>query len=435
VGDPNICEPSASSPVGAVDAVGDGSERVVSANAQAYLAQSPAGRAEAIAQLSALLAATHAELLDVAYAAEIAGDWSHDGATGVVPWLVGQIGVANPTAREWVRVADALQDLPSLRATYAAGALSWDQVRHATKFATSVDDDELARLLPGYSANQIALMARQRRPIPDSEHRDAHANRGLSWRRDHRRGGFTYRGFLPFDQGAAVNAAVDRHAERAGPDPATGRWDPIGQRRADALHDLATRAIGADPDPDRATVVIHADATVVDGQVAGNGFLGDVAVCQTTVLRSLCDARVEVAVHGPDGITVGVARATQQIPWWLRRQISARDLTCRFPGCERQIRQIHHVVHWSNGGETNADNLCGLCWHHHHLVHEGGWNVEGNPNGELVFIATDRQRRLTSRPQPLRDHVRRAATRSRRTRRGPRARPVRRTGNDPPHRS
>ena len=414
MGDPSISQSSGDDPVEVVDPDGSETERVVSANAQAYLAQSPASRHEAISQLSALMAATHAELLDVAYAAELAGDWSDDGATGVVPWLVGQTGVAHPTAREWARVADALQDLPALRAAYASGALSWDQVRHATKFATSVDDDELAELLPGYSANQISVMARQRRPIPDPEPREAHANRGLSWRRDHRRGGFTYQGFLPFEQGAAVNAAIDRHAERAGPDPETGGWDPIRQRRADALHDLATRAIGADPDPDRATVVIHADATVVDGEVAGNGFLGDVAICQTTVLRSLCDARVEVAVHGPDGATVGVARATQQIPWWLRRQITGRDLTCRFPGCERQIRQIHHVVHWTDGGETNADNLCGLCWHHHHLVHEGGWTVEGNPDDELAFIGPDRRRRLTSRPQPLRDHVRRAATRSRR---------------------
>lgn len=421
MGDPSSDEPSVSDPDVVVATDTDGSERVVSANTRAYLAQTPAARAEAISQLSALMAATHAELLDVACAVELAGDWKDDGATGVVPWLVGRQGVANPTAREWVRVADALQDLPALRATYAAGALSWDQVRHATKFATSVDDDELAELLPGFSANQIALMARQRRPIPEADARDAHANRGLSWRRDHRRGGFSYRGFLPFDQGAAVNAAIDRHAERAGPDAATGRWDPIGQRRADALHDLATRAIGADPDPDRATVVIHADARVVDGEVAGNGFLADVAICQTTLLRSLCHARVEVAVHGPGGDTVGIARASQQIPAWLARHIGARDLTCRFPGCERQIRQIHHIVHWAKGGDTNADNLCGLCWHHHHLVHEGGWNAEGDPGGELAFVSPDRERRLTSRPQPLRDHVRRAATRSRRGHRPPRA--------------
>ena len=428
MGDPNTSESTGTSIVNVVDAAGSASERVVSANTAAYLEESPGGRTETISQLAALLTATQAELLDVICAADVAADWVDDGATGVVPWLVGQLGVANQTAQQWIRVADALQDLPALRATYAAGGLSWDQVRHATKFASSVDDDELARLLPGLSAHQIALMARQRRPIPDTDANEAHDNREFSWRRDHRRGGFTYRGFLPFDQGAAVNAALDRHAERAGPDPATGGWDLIARRRADALHDLATRAIAADPDPDRATVVIHADAKVVDGEVTGNGFLDDVAICQTSLLRSLCHARVEVAVHGPNGDTVGIARASQQIPAWLARHIGTRDLTCRFPGCERQIRQIHHIVHWANGGDTNADNLCGLCWHHHHLVHEGGWNVEGNPNGELTFVSPDRRRRLTSRPQPLRDHVRRAATRARR---GHRTRTSASTRGDP----
>jgi hypothetical protein len=202
-----------------------------------------------------------------------------------------------------------------------------------------------------------------------------------------------------------VNAALDRRADRAGPNAATGAWDPVAQRRADALHDLATRAVAADPDPDRATVVIHADAKVIDGEVPGNGFLADVAICQTSLLRALCHARVEVALHGPDGTTVGIARASQQIPAWLGRHIGARDGTCRFPGCERFIRQIHHIHHWAHGGETNADNLVGLCWLHHHLVHEGGWNIEGDPNAELAFVRPD-GRRLTSRPLPLHPKVR-----------------------------
>jgi hypothetical protein len=402
VGDPSISEHGGGEPV-------DEFARVVSANTQGYLDRSAGERVETIAQLSALLAATHAELLDVVTAADVAGDWVDDGATGPAPWLVGHNAIAHGTAREWLRVGDALQDLPALRERYAAGAMSWDQIRHATKFASSIDDGELAQRLPGLSANQIAVMARQARPIPDCDAAAAHANRGLWWRRDHRRGGYTYRGFVPFDQGEAINIALDRHAERAGPNPETGHWDPTATRRADALHDLATRALGADPDPDRATVVIHADARVVDGEIAGNGFLRDVAICQTTLMRSLCDARVEVALHSPEGTTVGIARASQQIPHWLRRDITRRDHTCRFPGCERHIRQIHHIEWWANGGATNADNLVGLCWHHHHLVHEGNWNIDGNPNHEVAFISPNKTRRLTSRPQPLHHHVRRRA--------------------------
>ncbi|MGY6502043.1 MAG: hypothetical protein ACXIVQ_14265, partial [Acidimicrobiales bacterium] len=354
-------------------------ERVVSANTRSYIERSADERAETIGQLSALIAAAHAELLDVVTAADVAGDWVVDGATGPAPWLVGHNAVAHTTATEWLRVGDALQDLPALRDRFASGAMSWDQIRHATRFASSVDDTELAERLPGLSAHQISTMARQRRPVPDHDAATAHAHRSLTFRRDHRRGGYTYRGFVPFDQGEAINVALDRHAERAGPNPETGCWDPIAMRRADALHDLATRALGADPDPDRATVVIHADANVIDGQVAGNGFIRDVAISRTGVMRALCDARVEVALHGPDGATVGIARAAQAIPPWLRRTITHRDHTCRFPGCERRIRHIHHIRWWTNDGPTNADNLIGLCWHHHHLVHDGNWTITGNP--------------------------------------------------------
>lgn len=371
-------------------------------NAARYRAQSPAERSDAIEQLTGLVSATMAELLDLVAAADDAGDWRDDGATGVAPWLVARCAVATPTAREWARVAASLQDLPALRAAFAAGELSWDQLRPATRFATADTDADLAVDLPGRSAAAIALMARQRRPVTADDAATAHARRSLSWRADHAAGGYRYRGFVPFDQGASINAALDRHAESMGPDPDTGRWNPIATRRADALHDLATRSVGADPDPDRAWVVIHAEAAVLDGDHSGNGFIGDLALNPHGVLRALCDARVEVALHGPDGRTVGVSRASQTTPHWLRRQIHRRDGHCRFPGCERHIRQIHHIAHWTRDhGPTNADNLVGLCWAHHHLVHEGGWTVTGDPDRTLTFAHRLRRRRLSSRPRPV----------------------------------
>ncbi|MDZ7677144.1 MAG: DUF222 domain-containing protein [Acidimicrobiales bacterium] len=379
---------------------------VLSANAARYAESTPDERLAALEQLAAVLCATHAEILDILAASAAQGDHDLDGATDVAPWLVGRLGLARSNADEWVRAGQALQALPALRGAYARGELSWDQVRPATKFVTPDADTEQAAALPGHSAHQIALMARQARPVPDDEANDAHANRGFRWRRDHRKGGYCYSGFLPFDQGEAVNQAIDSIAENWGPDPEVGRWAPIATRRADALHDLATRKLGSASAPDRATVVIHVDAAVVDGETPGNGFIGDLALCQSGVMRSMCDARVEVALHGPDGATVGVARASQQVPWWQRRQVHGRDICCRGFGCGRKIRQIHHIHHWTDGGETNLDNLVGLCWEHHRLVHEGGWTIEGNPNGEITFISPDGRRRLPSRPQPLHPKVR-----------------------------
>ena len=70
------------------------------------------------------------------------------------------------------------------------------------------------------------------------------------------------------------------------------------------------------------------------------------------------------------------------------------------PGCHRRIRNVHHIRHWRDGGPTDACNLVGLCWEHHHLVHEGGWDIEGNADQELVFTSPY-GRQLRSRPTPL----------------------------------
>jgi hypothetical protein len=59
-----------------------------------------------------------------------------------------------------------------------------------------------------------------------------------------------------------------------------------------------------------------------------------------------------------------------------------------------------------HGGPTDSWNLCGLCWEHHHLVHEGGWTIQGNADGELVFTSPT-GRALSDRPPPLDREVRR----------------------------
>ena len=47
------------------------------------------------------------------------------------------------------------------------------------------------------------------------------------------------------------------------------------------------------------------------------------------------------------------------------------DCTVRFADC-----QVHHAVEWNpHRGPTDLANLLSLCSHHHHLVHEGGWQL------------------------------------------------------------
>lgn len=122
------------------------SERVATQTAQPH-----GDLCDAAEQLAALIAAASAELLDVIRAIDCKQSWRDDGATSTTGWVVALLRASLATAKEWVRVARALDRLPHLRDAFAAGMLSWDQVRHATVFVTRDDDEDAARELPGFT--------------------------------------------------------------------------------------------------------------------------------------------------------------------------------------------------------------------------------------------------------------------------------------------
>lgn len=88
------------------------------------------------------------EALRVIVAAGEAQDHEADGAHCLEDWLVQRCGISRATAGQWVRAARALHELPAIRARFATGDLSFEQVRHAIAFATPEDDEALAELLP-----------------------------------------------------------------------------------------------------------------------------------------------------------------------------------------------------------------------------------------------------------------------------------------------
>ena len=57
--------------------------------------------------------------------------------------------------------------------------------------------------------------------------------------------------------------------------------------------------------------------------------------------------------------------------------MAVRDRGCVFPGCERPpaFCEAHHVKPWSQGGPTDLDDGCLICPYHHHLIHQGEWQV------------------------------------------------------------
>ncbi len=113
----------------------------------------------------------------------------------------------------------------------------------------------------------------------------------------------------------------------------------------------------------------------------------DCPLSEKTLRRLSCDASRVAIVHGEQGEILSVGRRSRGIPPALRRALRSRDQGCRFPGCsEHRHVEAHHVEHWAQGGDTALSNLVELCHHHHRLVHEGGFSLRAEAEGEIPFL-------------------------------------------------
>lgn len=77
----------------------------------------------------------------------------------------------------------------------------------------------------------------------------------------------------------------------------------------------------------------------------------------------------------------------------LERFIRCRDLTCRFPGCDRpaEFADIDHTVPYPLG-PTHASNLKCLCRKHHLLkTFWTGWHDEQRPDGTIAWTSPSGQ--------------------------------------------
>ncbi|MGH2725135.1 MAG: DUF222 domain-containing protein [Actinomycetota bacterium] len=337
---------------------------------------------EAMAQMTA----ASADILEAVWDCEDRGLWRRDGATSMSAWLAARYGLARATAREWVRMARALRELPRLFGAYRSGRISWDQLRPLSRFVTRDTETYWAR--KGAHLRPVTLWreAERHRRVGTKDEREARRRRFLSLWWDTDSPMLCLQGMLPPEEGAAVEAALSRRAEQV---VLTDQPENPGEARmADALVEAVTEA-GGTGSTDR--LVIHADARVVAGSEPHRGpWLAETEdghrLSDDAVRRMACDSRVEWVLE-ENGQPVGIGRRGRAVPGPIARLLRHRDRgMCRFPGCERRRwLKAHHLVHWGDGGPTDLGNLILLCHAHHRLVHEGGWRTSGHPDRHLRF--------------------------------------------------
>jgi hypothetical protein len=361
-----------------------------------------------IAELSAHLDAATARLLDLIREFDARDGWGN-GFRSCAAWLTWRVGLDPGAARERVRVARALGTLPRLAQALARGELSYAKVRALTRVATPETEERLLGVGRAGTAEHVERIVRAWRRVDrnaeSAETAKRHASRALRVYQDED-GMVVVRGRLDREAGAVLIQALAAARETlyrqtknvaAETFPADVSMEPptMAQQQADALGLLAETALHHGMDPgspsERYQVVVHVDAAVLENpDASGQSALEDGArVSAETARRLACDASRVVMRHDPDGRVVEVGALTRTIPAALRRVLHYRDRGCRFPGCGLPLGQGHHIQHWANGGPTTLSNLALLCRRHHRAVHEDGYQMERQADGELCFRRPD----------------------------------------------
>jgi len=204
-------------------------------------------------------------------------------------------------------------------------------------------------------------------------------------------GGFlALRGYFDPIAAATIKTAVFPLARPTG----AGDHRPLARRFADAVVEIASHALDLGAVPTTGGVRTHLQLTASGGD--GDGLEGAPggeleftgAVPAATVQRLACDARVRRILLGPNSAVIDVGRALRLPGPAARAALRARAGGCEWPGCDRPVAftNAHHFVHWGHGGETEVPNLVLLCYRHHWMVHEGGWQLARVEQGRLLAI-------------------------------------------------
>ena len=291
--------------------------------------------------------------------------WSDSATQSCAHWLNWKCGIAMGAAREKVRVARALENLPKVSAAMASGRLSYSKAREITRIACAATEDHLLMIAEHGTAQHVEKLVRAYRRCQEAEELSREARqqqtRSVMWRYDDD-GSIVLTCRLPAEAGAQILKAIDLALENV---PAGTSTEPVrfSARRADALalvaeSFLAHAAIEA-PGTDRHQIVVHVAAETLRDRAAGCcEFEHGPSMAAETARRLSCDASVVALIENDDGEPLNVGRKTRTISAPLRRLLNARDKGCRFPGCANsRYIDAHHIEHWANGGETKPSNL------------------------------------------------------------------------------
>ncbi|CAN5637898.1 hypothetical protein BH23GEM11_BH23GEM11_02230 [soil metagenome] len=196
--------------------------------------------------------------------------WELGGHASCAHWLAARAKLNSGTAREMVRVARALEDLPETSAWMALGRISFCQARALTRVATAENEAELLEAARDMTTAQVERMVRawRMKSADDAVEREEERRRARSFSVvPDLDGMYVVRGRLTPEQGAVLMRAIEAagdvlfreeshgqpyESRVAMPEGARlGTQAAAARRRADAVALLAECALGAGFGPRR----------------------------------------------------------------------------------------------------------------------------------------------------------------------------------------
>jgi hypothetical protein len=332
--------------------------------------------------------------------------FERDGHLSAASWLASTFKVAWGTARDHLRVARALEEMPKTRQALDAGELSMSAVRvlvatrDADPSAFRDCEPQLVEAARIHSVQDLQRVAAYWRQAVEREQ----ALEGEDKIRERRRlhASMSFLGMVRVDGDldpetgetllTALRAVLDAESRSRGKEDDR----TPAQRRADALGEICRQWLDLAERPnvagERPHVTVTVDSEALKGTSAGTSELDHMGPTHPEVARQLaCDASIRRVVMAGRSEPLDVGRRTPVVSPAMRRAVIVRDRHCRFPGCDRPQTwcDAHHVVHWADGGPTALPNLVLLCRRHHRMVHErGGFRLE-LVDGRPVFRRPD----------------------------------------------
>ena len=139
--------------------------------------------------------------------------WGGPGLLSMAHWLSWRVGLSPGAARERVRVARALEELPLVRAAFGAGRVSYSQVRAVTRVATPDDEQRWVELARCTTAGQLEKAVRGVRRARRAEVPAVDPERA-SWlvrarKRYDEDGNAVYTIVLPAEQSVVLDAGLE----------------------------------------------------------------------------------------------------------------------------------------------------------------------------------------------------------------------------------